>query len=105
MSNALPMKERLKINDFLAGIMEKGNNGNSRYKPGWTDQDAAERLTTMLGRPVTLGNVKGVRIQMFGHCRKRGAGKPEPRPGSAVDRIDALERRLEALERELGVSK
>lgn len=89
--NHLNMKERVAVLDALTKALTKIPPDMCRYDGDMTDQKIAEQLTADLGRTVTVGNVAGMRIEMFGKLNKPAANSIEAR---LVD----LERRVKALE-------
>lgn len=72
------LKDRITINDFLKGKIEKGADGLVTYKDGFSDQAVVDALQGKTDGKITLQNVAGVRKEMYGDLRRGGSIPIEP---------------------------
>jgi hypothetical protein len=106
--------EQDRLNTFLRTLCEKDEDGFSVYSNGWTDEKVCEAFSIMVGHEVSVLTVGGTRRDLFGNFRTRTAAPKNPdrdndiwaaiedlraKQEKAQGRIDALERRLDALQR------
>lgn len=101
--NALTFEERLDIYEFLKTVCKKEGD-YAEYIPGWTD------VAKQLGVKIT--NVQSIRMSKFGKTKdfkliddsKDELPKTKMTKAKLFERVEDLARRLEYLERELGVT-
>lgn len=99
--HALSFEERLNVYEFLKTVCKK-NGEYAEYTHGWTDVSVAKHLG------IRMPNVQSIRLSQFGKVREfrlldDGKAKAK-KPMKMRDRLEDLARRVEYLEKELGVT-
>lgn len=87
-NNALELKDRIAIYEFLKDVCAKNEADEAIYLKGWDDTAVAAHLK------VTTNNVYGVRLQMFGKLHKVKKVNPNDIIGELIDKVDAAEKQI-----------
>lgn len=100
--NHISLKTQIAITEILRQVLVEAGDGLYRYTDDWTDKKVAERASSGTGEPITHGNVKHVRLEVFGNI----ARTPEPRPDAEAlaelrATVEAQGRRITNLEAQI----
>ena len=95
MANKLKTLEIVQLHTIMAAHCRKGQDGFADYETGWDDTKILEEAEKSYPGSYNLNNVAYMRLQAFVRMRAVVAADPNQ---ALLDRLAALEARVEALE-------
>lgn len=93
---SINLKDRLAIVNFLRDILKTVGEGEVMFVNGWNDKKVADHMSSVLGKKITVGNVRGARQSVYGSLPV--GGMPGSHVGPRAATLEKLKARIEKLE-------